>query len=391
MVIAVNFSKRMEGLSSAIFSVLENKRNELLTRGMEVFNLSVGTPDLPPAPHVMEAFQEASREPDNYKYALKDMPQLVDTVVQWYESRYGVKLEQDEVLGMMGSQDGLAHIALTLVDPGETVLVPDPGYPIFSVGPAIACANIERVPLDREKGYLIDFDAIPPSTAHAAKLMVVSYPNNPVTAFAPPEFYERLVWFAKKYGIAVLHDNAYSELVFDGRKGGSFLSIPGAKEVGVEFNSLSKSYNLTGCRISFALGNRDMIRQLRILKSHLDYGVFLPVQRAAIAALTGPQDGLAATVRAYESRRNVLVEGFREIGWHMEKPPATMFVWAPIPPNYSSSEEFTLALLEKTGVIVVPGSSFGERGEGFVRMALVQSEESLAKAVNVIRASGIFR
>lgn len=378
------FSKRMSDLSSAVFSQLDLKKKELLKKGMEVIDFSIGTPDIPPAAHIVDALREAAGNAADYKYAINDMAELIDAVRSWYERRFGVRLERDEVMSLAGSQDGLAHIALTLADPGDTVMVPDPGYPIFSIGPSLACARLFRMPLQEENGYLIAFDAIEPSVAHAARLMIVSYPNNPVTAVAPAEFYEKLVWFAKKYDIAVLHDNAYSELVFDGKTCGSFLSIPGAKEVGVEFNSLSKSYNTTGCRISFALGNKEMIRQLKILKSHLDYGIFLPVQRAAIAALTGPQDCVRNTVRTYQNRRDVLVERFGKIGWNIPKPPATMFVWAPLPGRYTSSFEFTMDLLEKTGVIVVPGSSFGERGEGHVRLALVTPEEKIRKAADLI-------
>jgi len=381
----MKFAKRMKGLDSAIFSTLEIKKKELVSQGREVFDFGTGTPDIPPAPHIVKALQDAAGDPENYKYAIKDLPELIEAAIEWYSRRYGVSLERDEVMSLAGSQDGLAHISLTLADDCDTVLVPDPGYPIFSIGPSMACSSLYKMPLLKENDFLIDFDSIEPSVAHAAKLMIVSYPNNPVTAVAPYSFYEKLVWFAKKYDIVVVHDNAYSELVYDGKKGGSFLSCPGAKDVGVEFNSLSKSYNMTGCRISFALGNRDIIRHLRTLKSHLDYGIFLPVQKAAIAALTGPQDWLRMTVETYEKRRNCLVEGLGSIGWKIDKPPATMFVWAPIPEGYSSSEDFSFSLIEETGIITVPGSAFGERGEGFVRIALVQPEEKIKKAISLIK------
>lgn len=390
-VIAMIFSKRMEGLTSAIFSQLDNKKNDLLAQGREVINFSIGTPDMPPAPHIMKILQEEAGKPENYKYAVKDIPELIDTVISWYQTRFGVLLDGEEVMTLMGSQEGLAHIALTLADPGDVVMVPDPGYPIFSVGPSIACASLYRMPLLKENNFLIDFDSIDVSAAHRAKLMIVSYPNNPVTAIAPPEFYEKLIWFAKKYDIAVLHDNAYTELYFDGKKGGSFLSFPGARDVGIEFNSLSKSHNIPGCRISFALGNREMLKQLRNLKSHLDYGVFLPVQKAAIAALKGPQDYITETAMIYQRRRDVLIEGLSRTGWFIDKPPATMFVWAPIPAKYKSSVDFTFELLDKTGVIVVPGSSFGEMGEGYVRIAMVQPEDSILKAVDLINHSGILK
>jgi LL-diaminopimelate aminotransferase len=380
----MNFSKRMDGLTSAIFSQLDYKKKELIHCGREVINFSIGTPDTPPAPHIVEALQKAASLSENYKYAISDLPDLIEAVIEWYGRRYGVSLQRDEIVAMSGSQEGLSQIALTLADPGEVVLVPNPGYPIFSIGPSLACAELYKMPLLKENEYLIDFDSIDATVAHRAKLMIVSYPNNPVTAVAPMEFYEKLVSFAKKYDIAVVHDNAYSELVFDGKKGESFLSLPGAKEVGIEFNSLSKSYNITGCRISFALGNKNMIQQFKNLKSHLDYGIFFPVQKAAIAALTGPQDCVRETMLTYQNRRDVLIKSFKEIGWSIPKSPATMFIWAPIPKRYSTSVEFTFDLLEKTGIIVVPGSSFGDMGEGYVRLALVQSEEKILKAAQLI-------
>lgn len=385
----MNFSKRTDNLASAIFAQLETKKNQLLSQGREVFDFGTGTPDFPPAPHLIEALRDEVTQPENYRYAIKDLPELIEAVILWYQRRFAVTLNPDQVLALMGSQEGLSHIALTLVNHGETVLVPDPGYPIFNVGPLMADATLYKMPLLPEKDFIIDLDAIEPAVAQQAKLMIVSYPNNPTTAMAPLEFYEKLVWFAKKYDIVVVHDNAYCELVFDGKRGGSFLAIPGAMEVGVEFNSLSKSYNIPGCRISFALGNSKVIERLRNLKSHLDYGIFLPIQKTAIAAITGPQDSVKHTVQTYEKRRNLFIEGLAEIGWKIPKPPATMFIWAPIPNSYSSSLTFTFDLLEKTGVIVVPGSSFGERGEGFVRLAMVQPEEKIKKAIQAIETSGI--
>jgi LL-diaminopimelate aminotransferase len=387
----MQFSKRMEGLTSAIFTQLDNKKNELLAAGREVINFSIGTPDLPPAPHIMKVLQEEVGKPENYNYAVKDLPELTDAVIDWYRNRYGVELEKDEIQSLMGSQEGLSHIALTLADPGDVVMTPDPGYPIFSVGPSIACACLHKLPLRKETGFLVDFDSIDPAVAQRTRMMVVSYPNNPVTAVAPLEFYEKLIWFAQKYEIMVLHDNAYSELVFDGKRGESFLRFPGAKDVGIEFNSLSKSHNVPGCRISFAMGNKKVIEQLKNLKSHLDYGIFLPIQKAAVAALRGPQESVRETMLTYQRRRDLLIDGLGELGWHFDKPAGTMFVWAPIPKGYTSSVGFTFDLLEKTGAIVVPGSSFGEMGEGYVRLALVQSEERIQRAIELIGNSDILK
>lgn len=385
----MNFSTRTTELNSAIFIELNRRKTQLLAAGREVFDFSIGTPDLPPPAHVVEILAREAANPDNYKYAIKDLPELTEAVLIWYQRRFQVTLQPEEVTSLMGSQDGLSHIALTLVNPGDLALVPDPGYPIFSIGPMLAGATLYPLPLLREYNYLIDFERIPATVAHQAKLMIVSYPNNPVTAVAPPEFYEKLVWFAAKYQIAVVHDNAYCELFFEQDRGGSFLNIPGARDVGIEFNSLSKSYNLTGCRLAFALGNRAMIRQLQTLKSHLDYGIFLPLQKAAIAAITGPQNSIEQTVTAYRKRRDLLIAGLARLGWSIDPPPATMFVWAPVPAGHGNSMDFTLNLIEKTGVLVVPGSSFGKQGEGFVRFALVQPEAQIRRAVEVIEACGI--
>lgn len=385
----MKFAQKTAHLSSAIFAELKTKKNERLDSGKEVMDFSIGTPDLPPPRHVIEVIRQEIENPDNYKYAIKDLPELTEAVIGWYQRRFSVSLESDEVTSLMGSQEGLGHIALTLVDPGDVAMVPDPGYPIFNVGPMLAGAHLYKMPLLQENQYLIDLDRIEPSAAHQAKLMIVSYPNNPVTATAPPEFYEKLVWFAKKYDIAIIHDNAYCELILDGPPGGSIFNIPGAKDIAVEFNSLSKSYNLTGCRVAFAVGNREIIGHLKNLKSHLDYGIFLPLQKAAIAAISGPQDCIRETVRIYQRRRDVLIDGLASLGWQIDKPPATMFAWAALPKGYHSSMDFTLELLDKTGVLVVPGSSFGDLGEGFVRFALVQPEEEITRALAAIRASGI--
>ncbi|QSQ10348.1 LL-diaminopimelate aminotransferase [Koleobacter methoxysyntrophicus] len=387
----MEFSSRMKNFRSAVFAMMKEKKEELLSRGRKVVDLSVGAPDMPPAPHIIEVLKREISDDKNYVYAISDLPELLDAAACWYKRRFGVELNpKTQISSLIGSQDGLAHISLTIVDPGDTVLVPDPGYPIFSAGPLLAGARIVTMPLKEEKGFLIDLDEIPSDVAAKAKFMIVSYPNNPVTAIAPPEFYRKLIDFAKEYDIIVLHDNAYCELTFDGYKAGSFLSFEGALEIGVEFNSLSKTYNMAGCRVGFALGNEEIIRNLKILKSNMDYGIFLPIQKAAIAALEGPQEYVKETALRYQKRRDILVDGLNSIGWKIRKPPATMFVWAPIPEGFSDSMEFTLFLLEKTGVAVTPGSSFGERGKRFVRIALVQPEEIIEEALALIKESNIF-
>ncbi len=340
----------------------------------------MGTPDLRPPEHVLEVLSRECLDPENIKYALTDLPELLQAARDWYARRYGVALEEGEVCSLMGSQDGLAHLPMVLLDPGDLCLVPDPGYPIFSGGPEMASARLYRMPLREETGYLPDLEAIPATVAHEAKLMTISYPMNPLCKLAPDDFFERVIAFAKKYDIVLLHDNAYSELTYDGAVCGSFLRFPGAKDVGVEFNSLSKSHNLTGARISFALGNREVISALSEFKSNVDYGIFRPIQKAAIAALNGPQDCVAETRNTYQRRRDALVDGLRRAGWPITPPEATMFAWAKLPQGETDSFRFCMDCILQTGVAMVPGVSFGPGGEGYARLALVQPEDRLREA-----------
>ena len=387
----MKFANRMNQFGEGVFSRLAVMRKNRLAQGKEVYDLSIGAPNIPPTKRIMEVMAEAVMKPANYVYAINDTQQLLEAVVQWYKRRYDVELNPEtEICSLLGSQDGLSHIALSILDPGDVMLVPDPCYPIFADGPRIAGAELYYMPLQKENDYVIQLQNIPEEIARKAKFMLVSYPNNPTAAMAPESFYHEVVAFAKKYDIIVLHDNAYSELVFDGQSCGSFLSIPGAMEVGVEFNSLSKTYGLAGARIGFCVGNKEVVGMLKTLKSNMDYGMFLPIQAAAIEALTGDQAVVAETRDAYEHRRDVLCDGLIEAGWHMEKPAGTMFVWAPIPSSYQDSEVFVADLLDKTGVLVTPGSAFGPSGEGYVRMALVQSEDTMTKIVEAVAVSGIF-
>lgn len=378
----MEFASRMEQLESAIFAELEAIKRERRAKNLPVYNFDVGTPDMAPPQHVMDVMSTECAKAENYRYAIKDSAELNGAVRSWYKKRFDVELSEEEVLGLNGSQDALAHIALALVNPGETVLVQNPYYPIFYIGPFLSGANMVTLPLKEENCFLVDFNAIDEDVARSAKLIIVSYPNNPVTTLAPMSFYEDLVAFAKKYDIMVLHDNAYCELVYDGKKAHSFLNVPGAKEIGIELNSLSKSYNMPGCRISFALGNKEIIKKISALKSHIDYGIFIPVQKAAIAAINGSDDCIRETVSIYEKRRNILVDGFTGIGWPMKRPDATMFVWAKIPGGFKSSEDFVLEMIEATGVFTVPGSCFGSMGEGYVRLALVEPAERIIQAVD---------
>lgn len=383
----IRFAKRMDSFQSSIFTVLNERKRRLQEKGRRIYDLSIGTPDFRPSPHVMEALIESARKPENYKYSIVERPELLDAVRSFYQRRFQVELSRSEVMALNGSQEGMAHICLALCDPGDVVLAPNPGYPIFEVGPYLCGAQIVPYPLYRENNFLPRFADIPEEVARKAKMMIVSYPLNPVCATAPDSFYEELIAFARKYEIVIVHDNAYAEIIYN-REGTSFLKFQGAKEVGVEFYSLSKSFDLTGARISFALGNEEIIQKFRTVRSQIDYGVFYPVQDAAIAALTGDLADVRKQREEYARRNTALCQGLRNLGWHVPDSQGTMFVWAPIPSQYESSEEFALDLMEKTGVIVVPGSAFGSLGEGFVRMALIMDVPQIEEMLKVIADSG---
>lgn len=387
----IQFSEMVNGFKTGIFTTLNEKKEELIKEGRKVYNLSVGTPDFKPAPHVMKAMQDACKDPENYKYALADLPELLKAVQYRYEKRFGVRVETDEIMSVYGSQECMAHIGMVFCNPGDTILVPNPGYPMFEMSGIMAKANLEYYTIKEENGYLPDLDHIPEETLKRAKYMIVSYPLNPVCVCAPDEFYPKLIDFAKKNEIVILHDNAYSDIIYTRKQGRSFLSFEGAKEVGVEFYSLSKSYNLTGARISFVVGNREIIEKFRTLRSQIDYGIFLPIQYAAIAALTGPDDFIEEQRQQYEARNRALCGGLRKIGWNVPDSQGTMFVWAKIPEGYESSADFCIRLMERTGVIVTPGSAFGSEGEGYVRMALVVDEQMIAEIIQVLDESGIFK
>ena len=385
----LNFSKKSNAIEGGIFNILNDKKKDLLARGRKVYNFSIGTPDFQPAPHIMEAMVEACKNPQNYKYAIDDKPELLQAMIDYYKNRFGVSLEENEIMTVYGSQEGMAHLSWAVCDPGDLVLVPNPGYPIFSIGPMFCDAEVYEYPIYPEDNYMLKFENIPEEIANRAKMIVVSYPLNPVCAVADDNFYEELIDFAKKHNLIVLHDNAYADIVYGGRKGKSFLEYEGAKEVGVEFYSLSKTYNMTGMRISFTVGNAKIISQFKKVRSQIDYGIFPAIQMAAVAALTGPQDMVKEQCAEYERRNKALCGGLREIGWDVPDSQGSMFVWAPIPKEYTSSEQFVLELMEKSGVIVVPGTAFGSLGEGYVRFALVYPVEVILEAVEAVKNSGV--
>lgn len=384
-------AERMKYFRPSVFSRLDEEKRRLQEKGEKIIDFSIGSPDIAPAPHIMEALLKAAEDPANYRYAIHDLPRLQQAITDWYRRRYDVELDPcSEVITLQGSQEALANIALTLCDPGDIVLVPNPYYPIFAQGPKLAGADVRFMPMKEENDFLIRFDEISEEVVKKAVLMIVSYPNNPTGAVADDRFYTELIAFAKRWDIAVLHDNAYSELVFDGKRGKSFLSYPGAKDVGVELNSFSKTYGMAGARLGVCVGNRELIAGYHRLKSNMDYGIFLPVQQAGIAALEADQNCVETTRKAYEHRRDLLVRRFGEAGWVIRPSAATMFVWARIPDAFADSEQFALSLLAECGIVVTPGTEFGAEGRRHVRIALVISDEQIEEAAQRLARSCLF-
>ncbi len=386
----LNFAARMDNFEEGIFQILDEKKKELIAKGMTVYNLSVGTPDFKPAQHIMDAVSNAAQKPENYKYALADLPELTESVINRFRKRYQVELAADEIMSVYGSQEGITHIGLSLCNPGDVVLVPNPGYPIFTVGPLLADAELITYDLLPENNYLPDLDHMDQEVLKRAKMIIVSYPMNPVCKAAPKSFYERLIPWAKENNIIVIHDNAYSDIIFDDREGISILSISGAKEVCAEFYSLSKSYNYTGARMGFLVGNKEVISNFRKLRSQIDYGTFLPVQYGAIAALNGPDDMIIEQCKEYQKRRDALCGGLRSIGWDIPDSEGTMFAWGAIPERYDEDDvAFVMELMEKSGVLCTPGSSFGSLGKGHVRFALTLPIDKIKEAVKAVENSGM--
>lgn len=385
----LHVSDRMKAYEEGIFQLLNEKKEEVEKSGRKVYNLSVGTPDFPTEPHIMEAVVEAAKNPANYKYSLKMLPELTKAVIERFRKRYHVELSEKEITDVYGSQEGIAHIGLSLCNPDDIVLVPDPGYPIFSIGPSLAMADVRTYELKPENHYLPKLSEIDKEICRKAKFMIVSYPLNPICKIAPDSFYEELIPWAKEHDIIIVHDNAYSDIIYDGHIGKSILQFEGAKENCIEFYSLSKSYCYTGARMGFLVGNEYLVGNFKKLRSQIDYGPFLPVQYGAIAALEGPDEGVRKRCTEYQRRRDALCGGLRRIGWDIPDSEGTMFAWGKIPQGYSDDVAFVMELLEKSGVLCTPGSSFGKLGKGHVRFALTMPVEEIEKAVKAVEASGI--
>lgn len=373
------FAKRIDNLPPYLFARIDEMKAKKRAEGVDVIDLGVGDPDLPTPPHIVQALIDTARDPDNHHYpSYLGMASFREAVAGWYKKRFSVDLDPaSEILSLMGSKDGVAHIPEALVNPGDYVLVPSPGYPVYSTGALFAEGKVHEMPLLQENGFLPVLEDIPAEVAKASRLMWINYPNNPTSAIAPPKFYDEVVEFAREHNIVVVSDNAYSEISFDGYKAPSFLEADGASEVGIEMHSLSKTYNMTGWRIGMAVGNRDIIRGLGVVKTNIDSGTFNPVQHAAIAALSGPQDCVAEACSVYQERRDVLVSGLQRLGFDIQAPKATFYVWLKV----DDSMAVAAKMLNEAGIVVTPGIGFGKSGEGYVRFAITRSADRIREAI----------
>jgi len=379
-------AERLEALPPYLFAELDRLKQAEIDRGIDVIPLGIGDPDRPTPQNILDAMHRAIDRPENHRYpSYRGMPSFREAVAEWYADRFNVPLDPaTEILSLIGSKEGIGHIPFAFINPGDVVLVPEPGYPVYEIATLLAGGEPYRMPLLKENGFLPNLDGIPSEITKRAKLLFLNYPNNPTAAVAPRSFFEEVVRFAREKEIIVCHDAAYTEMYYDGAKPLSFLEVEGAKEVGVEFHSLSKTYNMTGWRIGFVCGAAPVIAGLGKIKTNLDSGIFQAVQEAGIEALTGDQSAVEGMRRLYQERRDSLIDGLEQAGLTCEPPTATFYLWLPVPAGHSSTS-FTKLLLEEAGVAVTPGSGFGPSGEGYVRFALTVPKERLAEAAERIR------
>ncbi|MFO7772691.1 MAG: LL-diaminopimelate aminotransferase [Dehalococcoidia bacterium] len=379
----MEFAGRLDKLPPYLFVEINQKIAELRARGEDIISFAIGDPDLPTPSHIIDSMCWAAQDPDNHRYPeTAGLPELRQAIAEWYERRFGVTLDSDkEVLPLIGSKEGIGHMALCFIEPGDLALVPDPGYPPFSLGTILAGGEPYFMPLKEEDDFLPDFEAIPGRVANKAKLMWLNYPNNPTGAIAGLDFFERVVHFARKHGVAVCHDAAYTEVAFDGYKAPSLMQLAGAKEIGVEFHSLSKTYHMTGWRIGMVVGNADMIKALFQVKSNLDSGIPQAIQYAAVEALRGSQVDIDMRNAVLQRRRDKLTEVLDKIGLRARIPRATFYIWARVPQEYTCID-FAKKLLDEAGIAVTPGTGYGNEGEGYIRLSLTIADDRLEQGVN---------
>ena len=384
----MRFSRRMDNLAPYLFAEMERKISEKRKSGVDVISLGIGDPDLPTPAYIVEEMQRQVADPANDRYPSNwGHPEYARAAASFYERRFGVDIDPtQEFMALLGAKEGLAHICLSMLDVGDLALVPDPGYPVYSGGSILAGAEVRYLRLKPEKGFLPDLDDISEEDARRAKVLFIGYPNNPTAAVIEDDFFERVVAFAKRYDIAVIHDNAYSELTYDGYVAPSFLAVPGAKDVGVEFFSFSKPFNMTGWRTGFAVGNHDILEHLWRLKTNMDSGMFDALQRTSAFILNGPWDFVQEMCEVYRRRRDLLGEALTSVGMQVPKIRGTIYMWIPVPAGYTSAG-FSEHVLEQAGVVVTPGSGYGPAGEGFVRLSLTTPDDRIAEAVERIERS----
>jgi LL-diaminopimelate aminotransferase len=379
-------SDRLKKLPPYLFVEIDKAKKKARDEGRDVIDLGVGDPDIPTPEFIIEALYEASKDPSTHRYSLdQGIPEYRSAASRWYKRRFGIDMSPDgEIHPLIGSKEGIAHMPLAYVNPGDAVLVPDPGYPPYRSGTLFAGGEVIPMPLEAKNSFLPDLGAIAPASLKKAKLMFINYPNNPTAAVCDKSFLKDVVSFAKKNNIIVCSDAAYSEIAFDGYRPPSIFEIDGARDVAVEFHSLSKTFNMTGWRIGFVCGNRDIVAALAKVKSNIDSGIFSAVQRAGIAALDNYESHINSILKVYTERRNVLVDGLNSLGWPVEKPKATFYVWIKVPAGHTSAS-FAKELLDKADIVATPGNGFGASGEGFVRMVITVDKAKLAEAVKRIR------
>jgi LL-diaminopimelate aminotransferase len=385
----IEFAARIKTLPPYLFAAIDEMKQKAIARGVDIINLGIGDPDLPTPAPIIQRMQQAVADPKHHQYpSYEGMLAFRQAVADWYRRRFKVSLDPaSEVLALIGSKEGIGHVPLAFVDPGDVVLVPSPGYPVYPVGTSFAGGVSHAMPLRKQNGFLPDLKAIPTDVARRAKLMWINSPNNPTSVVADKEFFKRVVAFAQEHQIIVCHDAAYSEIYFDGRRPASFLEVDGAKDVGIEFHSLSKTFNMTGWRIGFAVGHKQILAGLGKVKSNLDSGVFQAVQEAGITALNADEQLTLGLRQTYQERRDLLIPGLQKLGLEVEMTRAAFYVWVTVPKGYTSAS-FTGHLLEKAGIVTTPGNGFGEPGEGYIRMTLTTPKERLAEAVERIKKAG---
>ena len=385
----IEFAGRIKTLPPYLFAAIDEMKQKAIARGVDIINLGIGDPDLPTPKPIIDALSRAAADPKNHQYpSYEGMLAFRKEVADWYKRRFNVTLDPaSEVLTLIGSKEGIGHIPLAFVDPGDIVLVPSPGYPVYPVGTSFAGGQSCFMPLEKKNGFLPDLDSVPKDVAKKAKLMFLNSPNNPTSVVMSKDYFKKAVAFAQEHQVIVCHDAAYSEIFYDGKRPASFLEVDGAKDVGIEFHSLSKTYNMTGWRLGFAVGHKQVLAGLGKVKSNLDSGVFQAVQEAGIVALQLDDlvtDGLR---KIYQERRDVLVPGLKKLGLEVDPPPAAFYVWVTVPKGYTSAS-FTAHLLEKAGIVTTPGNGFGASGEGYIRMTVCTTKERLAEAVERIKKAG---